>query len=157
LGRGGMGAVYLAYDSQLQRHVALKTPFLGTNPTIIDRFFREARATAQLRSPYICPIYDVGQIGNIHYLSMAFIEGRPLSRLLADGELTDAQEITDLTNKIARGLHKAHELGIIHRDLKPDNIMIDADSEPVIMDFGLARQVDEDIRLTSPGKILGTP
>lgn len=157
LGRGGMGAVYLAYDSQLQRHLALKTPFLGSNPTIIERFFREARATAQLRSPYICPVFDVGQIGGIHYLSMAFIEGRPLSRVLADGGLTDAQAISDLTNKVARGIHKAHERGIIHRDLKPDNIMIDAEGEPVIMDFGLARQIEEDIRLTSPGKILGTP
>jgi serine/threonine protein kinase len=156
LGQGAMGAVYLAYDSQLQRHVALKTPILG-RPQIVARFFREARAAAQLRSPYICPVHDVGQIGGIHYLSMAFIDGRPLSRVIAERSLDDGQSIATLAQKIARGMQKAHEQGIIHRDLKPDNIMVDADGEPIVMDFGLARRVDDDIRLTTPGHILGTP
>jgi serine/threonine protein kinase len=157
LGRGAMGAVYLAYDSQLQRHVALKTPVLGRNPQQIDRFVREARAAAQLRSPYLCPIYDVGQIGGIHFYSMAFIDGQPLSRAIAERRLGDARAIAGLVQKVARGMHKAHEQGIIHRDLKPDNIMVDADGEPIVTDFGLARRVDEDVRLTAPGRILGSP
>jgi serine/threonine protein kinase len=157
LGQGAMGAVYLAYDPQLERYVALKTPFLGDNPVIIERFFREARATAQLRSPYLCTIYDVGQISGIHFISMAFIDGQPLERAIADGHLKEAKDIAEITKKIARGLHKAHEAGIMHRDLKPGNIMLDADREPIVMDFGLARRVDDDINLTTPGKIMGTP
>src|SRR5262245_10461073 len=81
LGQGAMGAVYLAYDPQLERHVALKTPFLGTNPIAVERFFREARAAAQLRSPYICTVYDVGQIAGIYYISLALIEGETVDRV----------------------------------------------------------------------------
>jgi serine/threonine protein kinase len=157
LGRGGMGAVYLAYDSQLQRHVALKTPIVGRTQQTVERFYREARAAAQLRSPYLCPVYDVGQIGEIYFLSMPFIEGQLLSRARAEGRLADVRSIAATMQKIARGLQKAHELGLVHRDLKPDNIMIDADGEPVVMDFGLARRFDEDVQLTAPGGILGTP
>jgi serine/threonine protein kinase len=157
LGRGAMGAVYLAYDTQLHRHVALKTPFLGNNPQVIGRFLREARTAAQLRSPYICPVYDAGEIGGVHYLSMAYIEGRPLERVLAEGQLSRPEEVAEITKKLARGLQKAHDAGIIHRDLKPENIMIDADGEPIVMDFGLARRVDEDVHLTMAGRLLGTP
>jgi serine/threonine protein kinase len=157
LGKGAMGGVYLAYDSQLQRHVALKTPFLGNNLQTLKRFYREARAAAQLRSPHICPIYDVGQISGITYLSMAFIDGQPLSRVIAGRRLKDHREIARLTKKIASGLQKAHEKGIIHRDLKPDNIMIDSDGEPIVMDFGLARRVDDEIKVTMAGRIVGTP
>lgn len=157
LGQGAMGAVYLAYDPQLERHVALKTPFLESNPLTIERFFREARAAAQLRSPYICPVYDVGQIAGIHYISMAFIDGQPLDRLIAEGKLKDQRRIAEIVKKIARGLQKAHEQGIMHRDLKPANLMLDSDGEPIVMDFGLARKVDEDTSVTTPGKILGTP
>jgi predicted Ser/Thr protein kinase len=157
LGQGAMGSVYLAYDSQLHRYVALKTPFLGDNRQTLERFYREARAAAALRSPHLCPIYDVGQIGGITYLSMAFIDGHPLGRLMAQGQLGGAQAVTEITIKIARGVQKAHEQGIIHRDLKPDNVMIDTDGEPIVMDFGLARQVNDDIQLTTPGRIIGTP
>jgi serine/threonine protein kinase len=157
LGQGAMGAVYLAYDPQLERHVALKTPFLGNNPIAIERFLREARAAAQLRSPYVCTVYDVGQIAGVHYISMAFIDGQPLDRLILDEKLKDPRRIGEITKKIARGLQKAHEQGIMHRDLKPANIMIDNDGEPIVMDFGLARKVDEDTNITTPGKILGTP
>jgi serine/threonine protein kinase len=157
LGRGAMGAVYLAYDSQLQRHVALKTPSLSDRADVIARFLSEARAAAQLRSPYICPVYDVGEIGGIRYLSMAFIDGAPLSRLITEGRLRTPEAIAAMTQKIARGLQKAHEQGVIHRDLKPDNIMIDGDGEPIVMDFGLARRLDDDVRLTNPGSLMGTP
>jgi serine/threonine protein kinase len=157
LGRGAMGAVYLAYDPQLERHVALKTPFLGDDANTVNRFFREARAAAQLRSPYICTVYDVGQIAGIHYISMAFIDGQPLDQVIAEGKLNDLSRIADIIKKIARGLQKAHEQGIMHRDLKPANLMIDTDGEPVVMDFGLARKVNEDSYITTPGAVLGTP
>src|SRR5262249_8266481 len=111
----------------------------------------------QLRSPYICPVYDVGQIGGIQYLSMAFIDGRPLSKVIAEGQTRDAQAVSTLIQKIARGLQKAHEQGIIHRDLKPDNIMVDAYGEQRVMDFGLARRLDDEVGLTTPGRLLGTP
>ena len=120
LGKGAMGAVYLAYDTELHRHVAIKTPFLGTSTQTIERFYREARAAAQLRSPYLCPIYDVGKVGDVHYLSMAFIDGVPLAKVMADGKLKTIGEIITIVSKVARGLQKAHELGIIHRDLKPE-------------------------------------
>src|SRR5262245_43255773 len=147
LGRGGMGAVYLAYDSQLQRYVALKTPQLGNNPDSVKRFYREARATATLRSPYICPVFDVGHIGGIHYLSMAFIDGKQLRQLIAEGQMGDPARVATIISKVARGLQKAHEQGITHRDIKSENIMIDSDGEPIIMDFGLAKQTDEDLHL----------
>lgn len=157
LGQGAMGAVYLAYDTQLHRHVALKTPSLGNSPQVIERFYREARAAAQLRSPYLCPIYDVGKISDVYYLSMAFLDGQPLTRALAEGQLKTIGDITGVTKKIARGLQKVHEVGIIHRDLKPDNIMIDQDGEPIVMDFGLAKRVNEDVQVTMTGVIIGTP
>jgi serine/threonine protein kinase len=157
LGRGGMGAVYLAYDSQLQRYVALKTPSLGGNPNAIQRFYREARASAQLRSPFLCPTYDVGQVSGICFISMAFIDGRALTQVMANGLLKDSKAVAKIIEKVARGLQKAHEQGIIHRDLKPDNIMIDRDGEPVVMDFGLARSVDDEVQVTNAGGILGTP
>jgi serine/threonine protein kinase len=157
LGRGAMGAVYLAYDGQLQRHVALKTPSLGGNSHSIARFFQEARAAAQIRSAYTCPIHDVGQIGGTHYITMAFIDGEPLSRMLAQQRMQDQRAIAELTKKIAHGLHESHKLGIIHRDLKPDNIMIEASGDPIIVDFGLARHLDDDVRLTTPGGLIGTP
>ncbi len=152
-----MGAVYLAYDTQLHRHVALKTPSLGESTQVIERFHREACAAAQLRSPYLCPIYDVGEIAGVYYLSMAFIDGQPLSRAMAEGMFKTTGDITGLIKKVARGLQKAHEAGIIHRDLKPDNIMIDNDREPIVMDFGLAKRFNDDVQVTMTGVIIGTP
>ena len=156
LGQGAMGAVYLSYDTQLHRHVAIKTPFLSESPSAIERFYREARAAAQLRNPYLCPVYDVGQVGGVTYLSMAFIDGESMSAAMAGGRLSSVGRIADVIRKVALGLQKAHDHGIIHRDLKPDNIMIDPDGEPIVMDFGLARLVD-DLTVTLPGTILGTP
>jgi serine/threonine protein kinase len=156
LGKGAMGAVYLAYDGQLERHVAIKQPLL-TNETMVKRFYGEARATANLRSPYICPIYDVGDINGMHFISMSYIEGQPLSAAIREGQFKDPDRIAEVIEKVALGLQKAHDEGIIHRDLKPDNVMIDTDGEPVIMDFGLARRVDDDVRLSKLGALIGSP
>lgn len=161
IGQGAMGAVYLAHDTQLDRQVALKIPkFSATDgPELLERFYREARSAAMLRSDNICPVYDVGEIDGTHYIAMAFIEGRPLSAFVTADQRPPEFEIAETIRILALALAKAHEAGIIHRDLKPSNIMIDADGEPVVMDFGLARQIDkgEDTRLTQTGAILGSP
>jgi len=156
LGEGAMGAVYLAYDPPLERHVALKIPIVQSS-LALERFYIEAKATATLRSPNICPVYDVGQISGVHYISMAFIDGRTLSKAIKESPLSLEQSLTILS-KIARGIQKAHERGVIHRDLKPDNIMIDMEGEPVVMDFGLAvKQDDGDERITKDGALVGSP
>jgi serine/threonine protein kinase/Tfp pilus assembly protein PilF len=161
LGKGGMGAVYLAHDAQLDRLVALKVPRFGINPGPHDeeRFLREARAAAMLSHPNLCPVYDAGQIGGVSYLVMAYVEGKPLAELLRDDPRRPIQGSVRLIAQLALAMQEAHRRGVIHRDLKPANVMIDSRGQPVIMDFGLARRGPEtgDVRLTQSGMILGTP
>jgi predicted Ser/Thr protein kinase len=161
LGRGGMGMVYLAQDSQLDRLVALKAPHFteAEGPHVRERFLREARAAAGLRHANICPVYDVGELDGIPYLTMAYIEGRTLAEMLrGDWKPLPPPRAAALVHKLALALTEAHSHQVIHRDLKPGNIMLTADGEPVLMDFGLARRDDSgDIRLTQQGAVLGTP
>lgn len=159
LGQGGMGAVYLAHDGQLDRPVALKVPrFTAGDGESIERFNREARTAATLQHPNLCPVYDVGDVDGRHYLTMAYIEGRSLAELIKGGEPLPEKPVADLVRKLALALEEAHSKGVVHRDLKPANIMINDRHEPVILDFGLARQVHQtDVRLTAPGTLLGTP
>lgn len=159
LGRGGMGAVFLALDTQLDRNVALKIPLLSDDDSgAVERFYREARAMATLQHANLCQVYDVNQFERWHFLTMAYIEGEPLSKILRkQGALSPVQGLT-LLRTVALALQKAHDAGIIHRDLKPANIMLTADHEPVIMDFGLARlsKVGES-ELTQLGAVMGSP
>ena len=161
LGSGAMGTVYLAEDTQLERRVALKTPsFDGDNTEeLLERFYREARSAATLRHPNICPVFDVGEIDGTHYISMAYIEGRPLSAYIQPDHLPSERNTLLIVRKIALGLHEAHQHGIIHRDLKPGNVMIDEKGEPIVMDFGLARKASSggEARLTQSGTIVGSP
>lgn len=161
LGEGGMGAVYLARDTQLDRQVALKTPKFNrmTDKRIVDRFYREARAAATLQHPNICPVFDVGQIDQIHFITMAYIEGRPLNELVSIEKPLSVNGIVRVVRKVALAIQEAHDRGIIHRDLKPANIMIDRRNEPIVMDFGLARyhRADDDSQLTQAGTVLGSP
>jgi serine/threonine protein kinase len=158
LGQGGMGAVYLAHDTQLDRRVALKVPHFGPNDGPgLERFYREARAAATLDHPNLCPVYDVGSIDGIHYMTMAFVEGQSLQHFL-HSSLPSAADAVALVRKIALALAEAHARGIVHRDLKPSNVMINQRGEPIVMDFGLARRVSAgDVRLTRSGSIVGTP
>src|SRR5947209_10120302 len=159
LGKGGMGAVFRAYDTQLDRPVALKVPFLGDdNDETRQRFYREARAAATLQHAYICPVFDVGEFEGIPYLTMAFIEGRSLNQALTAGQSFTFPAIALLVRKIALGMQEAHNRGVVHRDLKPANIILRPNGEPVIMDFGLARRADDKRShgLTQEGDILGT-
>ncbi|WP_166820327.1 serine/threonine-protein kinase [Thalassoroseus pseudoceratinae] len=161
LGRGAMGAVYLAHDKQLDRPVALKTPTLTTNKNgrqRIERFEREARAAARLNHEFICTIYDVGEIDKVNFIAMEFVDGKPLSELV--GTPWPERRAVLMVRRLALAMDHAHAADVVHRDLKPANIMIDRQKRPKIMDFGLARQVDsddEESRMTQEGAILGTP
>jgi predicted Ser/Thr protein kinase len=161
LGKGGMGAVYLARDTQLERQVALKLPRFTPKdvPEILERFQREARAAAKLHHPGICAAYDVGQVNGVHYLTMAYIEGKPLRELTKDGKPVPPRRAAAIVQQIAIAMQHAHDRGIIHRDLKPHNILLSEQDEPVVMDFGLARRITgpSEVRLTASGILLGTP
>ena len=161
LGEGGMGAVYLARDLVLKRDVAIKVPKFsaGERAQHVERFRREAMAAAKLRHRNVCPVFDVGRFEGVDFLTMAFIEGRPLSEIVASAQRLDQCKIAAAIYKLARGIQEAHSLGIVHRDLKPSNVMIDAKGEPVLMDFGLAKQINLPTQsgLTESGLLVGTP
>ena len=160
LGKGGMGRVYLAHDSQLDRLVALKMPTLVEGVAgWRDRFLTEARSAATLSHPNVCPVHDVGEVAGQPYLTMAYIEGETLSQKLArDGRLAPTEAV-ELVRTVARAMQEAHRRGIVHRDLKPANLMLDSNDRPIIMDFGLAIRstATDDLRLTLTGVALGTP
>jgi formylglycine-generating enzyme required for sulfatase activity/predicted Ser/Thr protein kinase len=161
LGKGGMGAVYLAEDSQLGRQVALKMPFVGAaeSPERIERFVREARSAASLHHPNVCTVFDAGQIDGRPFITMAYIAGTPLADEIDADVPMDQRRAAQIARKVALALEHAHKKGIVHRDLKPANVMMAADGgEPVVMDFGLARRLtQEEDRLTRDGGVLGTP
>ena len=159
LGSGAMGKVYLAHDSQLDRQVALKTPRFkdGINDELISRFYREARSAAKIQHRNICPVFDVGEIDGRHFLSMAFVRGRCMSEFIRPKKLPPPRTSALLIRRLALALAEAHRHNVIHRDLKPANIMIDLQREPVVMDFGLARQTDVESRMTQTGMAVGTP
>src|ERR1700722_14029163 len=135
LGSGAMGSVYLARDTQLERDVALKVPQFaeGKEPEILARFYQEARSAATIHHPHVCPVFDVGEIDGIPYLTMAFIEGKPLEEWVSSGKPLNERQIATIGRKVAEALNEAHKKGVIHRDLKPANIMIDKRGEPVVM------------------------
>lgn len=162
LGQGAMGAVYLAHDRELDRRVALKVPKVEEEDAageLMERFYREARAAATLEHGGICRVYDVGSLEGINYIAMAYIDGLPLSSFIKGGKIKSMRNIGVVIRKLALALEAAHQKGVIHRDLKPANIMMDEVKEPVIMDFGLARQLhkEETSRLTMEGTVMGTP
>jgi serine/threonine protein kinase len=159
LGKGGMGTVYLAHDTQFDRPVALKVPHFGPDdgPEVVERFYREARAAAVMHHPNFCPVYDVGAIDGTPYLTMAYLEGRSLAEVVRDGPLPPDRAAA-LTRTLAAALDAAHRRGVIHRDLKPSNVLLTESGEPVVLDFGLARRTGRgDVRLTQTGAVVGTP
>jgi hypothetical protein len=160
LGRGAMGTVYLAHDSQLDRRVALKVPQFtaADGPEVRQRFLSEARAAATIEHPNICPVYDVGEINGIPYLTMAYLQGQSLAQFLEGSPPLPGWQAASLVRKLTVALQAAHERGIIHRDLKPSNILINQRGEPVLLDFGLARRLRQGgARLTQTGQPVGTP
>ncbi|MFO0881560.1 MAG: serine/threonine-protein kinase [Gemmataceae bacterium] len=154
LGRGGMAVVYRARQRSTGRDVALK--LLAGEGTEVERFTREVEATAQLDHPHVISIYEVGQQESRHFFSMRLMEGGTLAALLRDGPI-EPRRLASLLEKVARGVHHAHQRGILHRDLKPGNVLLDSTGEPCVADFGLARSLEGDASLTHTGVILGTP
>jgi len=158
LGKGGMGAVYLASDPDLNRKIALKILLLE-DEGLVERFLREARASANLKHPNIIQVYEVGTIDGRHYFTMEYIEGNSLKDLIEnkDRPLTN-RLIVETISEIASALAYAHSRGIIHRDVKPQNIMVDSQGRPYLTDFGLFKQLTGlDKSLTLSGDIVGTP
>ncbi|HEX6127176.1 MAG TPA: protein kinase [Pyrinomonadaceae bacterium] len=167
IGSGGMGDVWLAEDTRLERKVALKLlpAEVASNPERLQRFLREARATASLNHPNIAHIYEIGQSGETHFIAMEFVEGMTLSRYLITNR-PELATILKIFEGVAEGLAKAHASGILHRDLKPDNIMVTQDGLVKVLDFGLAKLISRpetdvsqtpDSGITTPGAIMGTP
>ncbi|MEM9065002.1 MAG: protein kinase [Planctomycetota bacterium] len=173
LGRGGMGVVYLAEDPRLGREVAIKAlpEEVAEDPTRLDRFEREARVLAQLNHPNVAGIYGVEEQDGARYLVLEYVKGETLADALDRGPLP-VDEVINLAVQIASGVEAAHEAGVIHRDLKPGNIVITPDGKAKVLDFGLARQSEEQSSSnhseaatltspaihtpTTPGVILGT-
>src|ERR1700757_766637 len=156
LGRGGMGEVWRAYDTTIDRVVALKVlpANLADDPVFQQRFRREARAAAGLDDPHVVPIYDFGEIDGRLYVTMRLIKGRDLQTVLADGPLAP-QRAVRIIEQIASALHAAHRLGLIHRAIKPSNILLAENDFAYLIDFGIARAAGEP-GLTSTGATIGT-
>ncbi|MCP4570267.1 MAG: protein kinase [FCB group bacterium] len=156
LGAGGMGEVYLAEDTKLDRRVALKflPAHLSRDEDCRSRFKREAQAAAALIHPNIVTIYEVSEFKGQPFFAMECCEGRPLNEIIGQEDLPLAK-IIDLTLQICEGLQEAHEGGIVHRDIKPSNIMLDKKGRPKLVDFGLAAVRGTD-KLTKTGSTLGT-
>jgi serine/threonine protein kinase/tetratricopeptide (TPR) repeat protein len=172
IGEGGMGEVYLAVDTQLNRNVALKvlTSELATNADRMRRFKQEAMAAAALNHPNIAHIYEIGESGGVNFIAMEFVDGLTLRQLIHEHQ-TELSKLLRYLQHGAEGLAKAHASGIVHRDLKPDNIMVTRDGHAKILDFGLAKLLEpinfsgstsSEVataiisRQSQPGTVLGT-
>ena len=158
IGRGGQGVVYRAHQKSLNRTVALKVIGLGywATEAHLKRFRREAEAAASLDHTGIVPIYEVGERDGSCYFSMKFIDGGQLDEVARRTQMSIRQS-AELIAKVARTVHYAHKHGILHRDIKPGNILLDAKSEPLLTDFGLARLVETESTVTRTMDVLGTP
>lgn len=171
LGAGGMGEVYKAHDTRLDRTVAIKvlSPHLAGNLQARSRFEREARAVSALNHPNICTLHDVGKEDDVDFLVMEHLEGETLQERLASGPLSDT-ELLQIAVPLARALAAAHQAGVLHRDLKPGNVMLTR-SGPKLLDFGLAKGLEAPVAsdltssltlaspltaLTAEGAIVGT-
>jgi serine/threonine protein kinase/formylglycine-generating enzyme required for sulfatase activity len=163
LGRGGMGAVFLAEDSKLGRQVALKMilPKIASIPAARERFLREAKAAAGLKNDHIVTIYQVDEFKDVPFLAMELLQGESLERLMLEGRQFSSTETISIARDVARGLAHAHEKGVVHRDIKPGNLWLediaDGGMRVKILDFGLAQAKSDDVHLTQFGAIVGTP
>src|SRR5262245_15539022 len=159
IGTGGMGTVYLALDTKLNRRVALKVPhFTEDDDIAIERFYREAQVAASIDHPNICPVFDINDVDGIHYFTMPYIDGTSLAHQIDPARPWPAARAASLVKKLALAMAEMHQRGVVHRDLKPGNIMMRKNGEPVLLDFGLARDYTSVSKtLTTTGLITGTP
>lgn len=172
IGRGGMGEVYLAEHSTLNREVALKIlPYHFLNDAQrVQRFRQEARAVLALNHPNVVTVYDIGEAGGVHFISTEFVEGQTLRERMAHARLTVSEAI-EIAAQVAGAIAYAHDKGVIHRDLKPENIMLRPDGYVKVLDFGIAKLTERSAATTtdpneaqtrmkvetSPGMVMGTP
>ncbi|HEX6639916.1 MAG TPA: protein kinase, partial [Thermoanaerobaculia bacterium] len=162
LGRGGMGVVYKATDTQLDETVAIKTlpgDVMTRSPEDLERFKREIRLARRITHRNVLRTYDYGEAEGVYFISMEFVRGYTLSELLDEAEQRQmpTRAAVGITRQICRGLQAAHEQGIIHRDIKPQNVLVDAKGEAKLMDFGIARMAETMEGVTQAGLIVGTP
>jgi tetratricopeptide (TPR) repeat protein len=159
LGEGGMGMVYRAHDRELNRKVALKVirPELASHPEILERFKREILLASKVTHRNVVRLHDLGEAGDLRFLSMSYIDGESLKALLErEGPLSPERGVPILRG-IAEALQAAHEAGVVHRDLKPHNVLIDKEGTPYVGDFGISRSMTAgDGTMTETGAILGT-
>ncbi len=170
LGAGGMGEIYLAWDTQLERTIALKIlpAEVASDQRRMRRFIQEAKAASALNHPNILTIYEIGQTGSAHFIATEFIDGETLRASLASSTRMEIGRALDIATQVASALAAAHATGIVHRDIKPENIMLRRDGYVKVLDFGLAKltakssarpTVDSDastLIATEPGLVLGT-
>ena len=156
LGRGGMGEVWRAHDTDTDRIVAIKVlpPHFSDNEEFQKRFRREAHAAAGLNSPHVVPIHNYGEIDGRLYVDMRLIEGRDLQAVLAEGPIEPKRAVR-IIEGVALALHAAHQIGLVHRDVKPSNILLDSNDFAYLIDFGIARAIGES-RMTQTGNTIGT-
>jgi tetratricopeptide (TPR) repeat protein len=157
LGEGGMGSVYKAADREVERTVALKLirPDLASNPAILARFKQELLTAHQVTHKNVIRIYDMAEAEGVKFITMEFVEGNDLRRVLLDCGKLPPEEAVEIIRQVCLALDAAHSAGIIHRDLKPQNIMKDKNGRILVMDFGLARSVESG-GMTQTGALLGT-
>jgi TolB-like protein/Tfp pilus assembly protein PilF len=158
LGKGGMGRVYKAFDTETKEHVALKilNRDIVSDESVIERFRNELKFARRISHRNICRMYDLGRAQDTTYISMEFVSGEDLKRLLQRVGQLSARRALAVAEQLLDGLAEAHRLGVVHRDLKPQNIMIDRDGNARIMDFGIARSI-QGTGITDTGAVLGTP
>jgi serine/threonine protein kinase/Tfp pilus assembly protein PilF len=158
LGRGGMGAVYKAIDTQINEEVAIKLirPEIAADEKTLERFSNELKLARKISHKNVCRMYHLEKGEETPYISMEYLEGKDLKSLIRKKETLPAKEAIGIAQQVCEGLIEAHRLGVVHRDLKPQNIMIDKDGQAKIMDFGIARSVEAP-GVTQTGVIIGTP
>ena len=159
LGRGGMAVVYRAFQPSLNRYVAIKVlpPHLGFDKEFVERFQREARASAQLRHPNIVVIHDVGHQQGIYFIVMELLEGRTLKQIVEEEGALSVERANRIVGQLAAALDYAHQQGLVHRDVKPANIFVGKDDHTTLTDFGIAKAASEAQQLTRTGMLMGTP
>ncbi|MGB8861914.1 MAG: Stk1 family PASTA domain-containing Ser/Thr kinase [Ilumatobacteraceae bacterium] len=160
IGRGGMADVFLARDLLLDRPVAIKVlfPEFAVDPNFVERFRREAQSAANLNHPNIVGVYDWGQYANTYFMAMEYVQGRTLADILRANGHVNSQQAAEIASEIAAALGFAHRNGVVHRDIKPANILIGANGQVKVADFGIARAMNAptESNLTQAGSVMGT-
>ena len=158
IGEGGMGTVYLGKHTTLDRNVAIKVllPEFARNTEIKERFINEARTLSKLSHQNIVTLYDFAELDGNLFLIMEYVEGLPLDDYLKQSNTKDEFIATNIFIQILNGFEYAHNKGIVHRDIKPANIILSNEAVPKILDFGIAKIVQGDIRLTKTGMKMGS-